>query len=229
MIWKALVGDNLRAALAPTLQLQYPRECNMCNTSGCGCVEKTRAQGLKIKHSDRMYSKSWSDVPRGMQTLKLFSLGLRLMMMLNVSYGSSVPLWILLVMSCWYWFGSSHTRNVLLSPFSLGFGSGPIPEWRTKYGHFHFLLINTEGAGAIEYFWKKDWHERGLSIAPTGFTRREPFAVFRYLDRFFKQGTERKVKVNPTGLCCKHLSGVYVGVCHCARMYGYVGIVKSPY
>lgn len=63
-----------------------------------------------------------------LRTLKLFSLGLRLMMMLNVSYGSSVPLWMLLVMSCWYWFGSSHTRNVLASPLSLGFGSGPRPQ-----------------------------------------------------------------------------------------------------
>lgn len=62
------------------------------------------------------------------QTLKLFSLGLRLMMTLKVSYGSSAPLWMLLVMSCWYWFGSSQTRNVLASPRSLGFGSGPWPE-----------------------------------------------------------------------------------------------------
>lgn len=52
------MGGNLRAALAPTLQLQYPRECNMCNTSDWGCVEKTRAQGLKIKHLDTMYNES---------------------------------------------------------------------------------------------------------------------------------------------------------------------------
>ena len=28
-------------------------------------------------------------------------------------------------MSSWYWFGSSHTLNVLVSPGKLGFGSGP--------------------------------------------------------------------------------------------------------
>lgn len=133
------VGGNLKAALAPTSQLQYLRQHYMCNTSGWGGVEKSTAQGPKIKHSNTMYSERCSDVPCEMQTLKLFSFGLRLMMMLNVSYGSSVPLWMLLVMSCWYWFGSSHTRNVLLSPFSLGFGSGPIPEWRTKSGHYHFF------------------------------------------------------------------------------------------
>lgn len=149
------VGGNFRAALAPTLQLQYPRECNMCNTSGWGCVGNTRAQGLKIKHSDTMHRESWSDVLQGLQTLKLFSLGLRLMMMLNVSYGSSVPLWILLVMSCWYWLGSSHTRNVLLSPFSLGFGSGPIS--RGQKGPLLFLLlINTEEAGVITFKIKND-------------------------------------------------------------------------
>lgn len=75
-----------------------------------------------------MQTEDRSDLRHGMQTLKLFSLGLRLMMTLKVSYGSSVALWILLVMSCWYWFGSSHTRNVLVSPRSLGFGSGPKPE-----------------------------------------------------------------------------------------------------
>lgn len=106
----------------------------MCNTSLWGGVHRTRAQGLKIKHSNTMYSEGWSDLQHGIQTLKLFSLGLRLMMMLKVSYGSSVPLWILLVMSCWYWFASSHTRNVLASPLSLGFGSGPIPDWcREQY------------------------------------------------------------------------------------------------
>lgn len=122
------MGGNLRAALAPTLQLQYPREYNMCNTSLWSGAGRTRAQGLKIKHWGAMQTEDWSDLQHGMQTLKLFSLGLRLMMMLKVSYGSSVPLWILLVMSCWYWFGSSHTRNVLVSPRSLGFGSGPKPE-----------------------------------------------------------------------------------------------------
>lgn len=127
------VGGDLTAALAPTLQLQYPREDNMCNTSLWGGVGRTRAQGLKIKHSNTMYSEGGSDLQHGTQTLKLFSLGLRLMMMLKVSYGSSVPLWILLVMSCWYWFGSSHTRNVLASPRSLGFGSGPMPEWWGEY------------------------------------------------------------------------------------------------
>lgn len=166
MIWKALEGSNLRAALAPTLQFQYPRECNMCNTSGCGCVVKTRVQGLKIKHSDTMYSKSWSDVPRGIQTLKLFSLGLRLMMMLNVSYGSSVPLWILLVMSCWYWFGSSHTRNVLLSPLSLGFGSGPISEWRTKYGHFHFFTDKYRRSRRNRVLLKERLKWKGLKYSP---------------------------------------------------------------
>lgn len=176
-----------------------------------------------------MYSESWSEVAHGMQTLKLFSLGLRLMMMLNVSYGSSVPLWILLVMSCWYWFGSSHTRNVLLSPLSLGFGSGPIPEWTTKYGHFHcffFKLTNTEGAGAIKYLWKKDWHGERLKYSPH---RREPFCSFQIpWQIFFKQDTEREVKVNPTGLFCERLSGVYVGVCNCARVYGYVEMCQIP-
>lgn len=59
--------------------------------------------------------------------------------------------------------------------------------------------------------------------------RRVAFAVFGYLDRFFKQATEREVKVNPVGLCRERLSGGYVGVCHCPGVYGYVGIVKSPY
>lgn len=92
-----------------------------------------RARTLKtvIHHSGRCWQKQNSrSEAKAIQTLKLFSLGLRLMMMLKVSYGSSLLLWILLVMSCWYWFGSSHTRNVLTSPRSLGFGSGPKPKYQ---------------------------------------------------------------------------------------------------
>lgn len=120
------VGGNLRAALAPTLQLQYPREYNMCDTSLWGWRwwdQSSRSHDKALK-----YNAQWELIcvlQYGVQTLKLFSLGLRLMMTLKVSYGSSVPLWMLLVMSCWYWLGSSHTRNVLASPRSLGFGSGP--------------------------------------------------------------------------------------------------------
>lgn len=91
-----------------------------------------------------------------------------------------------------------------------------------------FLPINTEGAGVIVHLWKKDCYEWGLSIAPIESTRSKPFAVYTLTD-FFKQGTEKEVKVNPTGLCYERLSGVYVGVCHCAHVYGYVGIVKSLY
>lgn len=119
------VGGNLRLPW-PQPYSCNTQECNMCNTSLWGVACGARAQGLKIKHV--MFSEGRSGLQHRTQTLKLFSLGLRLMMMLNVSYGSSVPLWMLLVMSCWYWFGSSHTRNVLLSPRSLGFGSGPASE-----------------------------------------------------------------------------------------------------
>lgn len=52
-----MVG-NLRAALAPTSQMQYPREHNTCDTSLWGGVGRTRAQGLKIKHSNTTYSDS---------------------------------------------------------------------------------------------------------------------------------------------------------------------------
>lgn len=52
------MGSNLRVALAPTLQLQYPREYNMCNTSLWDGVGRTRAQGLKIKHTNAMYTES---------------------------------------------------------------------------------------------------------------------------------------------------------------------------
>lgn len=96
------------------------RGCNMCDTSLWAAAGGARAQGLKTKH------RGAAVLGTATQTLKLFSLGLRLMMMLNVSYGSSVPLWMLLVMSCWYWLGSSHTRKVRLSPRSLGLGSGPV-------------------------------------------------------------------------------------------------------
>lgn len=58
-------------------------------------------------------------------TLKLFSLGFLLIIILNVSYTSSVPLWMVLAMSCWYWLGSKKILNVLESPLSLGLGSGP--------------------------------------------------------------------------------------------------------
>lgn len=97
-----------------------PRGCNMCDTSLGAAAGGATAQGLKTKHRGDGFLGTVT------QTLKLFSLGLRLMMMLNVSYGSSVPLWMLLVMSCWYWLGSSHTRKVRLSPRSLGLGSGPV-------------------------------------------------------------------------------------------------------
>lgn len=50
------MGGNLRVPLAPTLQLQYPREYNMCDTSLWGGVGRTRAQGLKIKYSNTTYS-----------------------------------------------------------------------------------------------------------------------------------------------------------------------------
>lgn len=50
------MGGNPRAALAPTLQLQYRREYNTCDTSLWSGVGRTRAQGLKIKHSNTMYS-----------------------------------------------------------------------------------------------------------------------------------------------------------------------------
>lgn len=50
------MGGNLRAALAPTLQLQYPREHNMSDPSLWGGAAGTRAQGLKIKHSNTMCS-----------------------------------------------------------------------------------------------------------------------------------------------------------------------------
>lgn len=57
------MGGNLRLALAPTLHLQYPRECNMCSTSLRGGVGGTRAQGLKIKHSNRIRSDLWRCSP----------------------------------------------------------------------------------------------------------------------------------------------------------------------
>lgn len=94
-----------------------PRGCNMCDTS-------LQAAGQRSRRSRS------EDVASETGTLKLFSLGLRLMMMLNVSYGSSALLWMLLVMSCWYWLGSSHTRKVRLSPRSLGLGSGPVTDGR---------------------------------------------------------------------------------------------------
>lgn len=58
------MDGNLRAALAPTLQLQHPREYNMRDTSLWGGVGRTRAQGLKIKHSDTTYSEGPSCVLR---------------------------------------------------------------------------------------------------------------------------------------------------------------------
>lgn len=75
MIWKTLAGGNLEDALAPTLYLQYPREFNMCNTSGWGCVEKTRAQGLKIKHS--RYNVEWELIwsPKRNANLEIVFLG----------------------------------------------------------------------------------------------------------------------------------------------------------
>lgn len=53
-------GGNLRVALAPTLELQYPREYNMCYTSLWGGVGSIRAQGLKMKHSNTMYTEGWA-------------------------------------------------------------------------------------------------------------------------------------------------------------------------
>lgn len=101
---------------------------------------------------------------------------------------------------------------------------------RTKKGPLLFLWWkNTEEAGIIMYLCINKDYDEGLSTANTGFMRGAAFAVFRYLDRFFKQGTEQEVKVNPIGLCWERLSGAYVGVCHCARAYCYAGIVKSPY
>lgn len=100
----------------------------MCDTSLRGTGGGATAQGPKTKR------RAAGVLDAGTRTLKLFSLGLRLMMMLNVSYGSSAPLWMLLVMSCWYWLGSSHTRKVRLSPRSLGLGSGPVTNGRERYG-----------------------------------------------------------------------------------------------
>lgn len=105
-----------------------PRGCNMCDTSLQAMAGGATAQGLKTKH------RAARVLGLGTRTLKLFSLGLRRMMMLNVSYGSSTPLWMLLVMSCWYWLGSSHTRKVRLSPRSLGLGSGPVTSGCGGFG-----------------------------------------------------------------------------------------------
>lgn len=58
-------------------------------------------------------------------TLKLFSFGFLLIIILKVSYTSSAPFCMVLVISCWYWFGSKNTLNVLDSPLRLGLGSGP--------------------------------------------------------------------------------------------------------
>lgn len=94
---------------------------------------------------------------------------------------------------------------------------------------FFFKLKNTEGAGAIKYLWKKDWHGEGLKYSPHRIHEERTTCSFQIpWQIFFKQDTEREVKVNPTGLFWEHLSGVYVGVCNCARVYGYVEMCQIP-
>lgn len=125
-----------------------------------------------------------------------------------------------------------HTeRSVVSSQLGLWFRTYARVDDKIRPFSFFFFLnwqIRKEQVQSSTFERKIDM-ERGLSIAPIGFTRREPFCSFQIpWQIFFKQDTEREVKVNPTGLFCERLSGVCVGVCNCARVYGYVEMCQIP-